>query len=173
HPLPLPATRYTMANSTSNRPSLHGGDGAIATALTGEPTILGRRGRHLCGFAVIADSHLEPEGAGAAPPRSNTRNRRLVRDLAPRRPAFALHLGDIVHPVPQAPGHGETMGLAVDLYSALQVPLLWTPGNHDIGDKPNDTMPAATVTEEWLGDYRRVFGEPWLAHRFAGCTLLL
>jgi len=162
-----------MANPTPNRPSIHGDDDAIATVLAAEPTILGRRGRHLCGFAVIADSHLEPEGAGAAPPRSNARNRRLVRELAPRRPAFALHLGDIVHPVPQAPGHDQTMGLAVELYSALQVPLLWTPGNHDIGDKPNDTMPAATVTEEWLAGYRRFFGEPWLAHRFAGCTLLL
>jgi hypothetical protein len=150
-------------------PAGDGGDGVIAR----QPALLGRHGRHLCGFAVIADSHLEPEEPGAPAPRSNARNRRLVHDLARRRPAFALHLGDIVHPVPQAPGHDEAMILALSLYSGLQVPLLWTPGNHDIGDKPNDTMPAATVTEEWLAGYRRYFGEPWLAHRFAGCTLLL
>ncbi|MEO7242194.1 MAG: metallophosphoesterase [Variovorax sp.] len=132
-----------------------------------------RRGRHLAGFAVIADSHLEPELPGSAAPRSNLRNRRLVQGLAPLAPAFALHLGDIVHPVPQAPGHDSTMTLAAALYAGLDVPLLWTPGNHDIGDKPSDMMPAATVTEEWLAGYCRVFGAPWMTHRFAGCVLLL
>jgi 3',5'-cyclic AMP phosphodiesterase CpdA len=134
---------------------------------------LRRAGRRLFGFAVIADSHLEPEAAGLALPRSNRRNRDLVAALAPRRPAFVLHLGDIVHPVPQAPGHVETMGLARELYAGLGAPLLWTPGNHDIGDKPNDAMPAATVTEDWLGEYRRQFGAPWQLHRHGEVDLLL
>lgn len=134
---------------------------------------LGRRGRHLAAFAIIADSHLEPEAPGIALPRSNQRNRRLVESLAPRSPSFVLHLGDIVHPVPQAPGHDGTMALAASLYAGLNSPLLWTPGNHDIGDKPSDTMPAATVTEDWLAGYRRVFGAPWMVHRFGNCVLLL
>lgn len=138
---------------------------------------LRRAGRRLFSFAVIADSHLEAEtggdGAGQVVPRSNRRNRRLVQALAPLAPDFVLHLGDIVHPVPQAPGHLETMALALALYGKIGRPLLWTPGNHDIGDKASDAMPAATVTEDWLGEYQRCFGAPWLAHPFGDCLLLL
>src|SRR5690606_32808252 len=94
HPPCCLTTRYTMPNPTLIQvPAGDGGDGVIAR----QPALLGRHGRHLCGFAVIADSHLEPEEPGAPAPRSNARNRRLVHDLARRRPAFALHLGDIVH----------------------------------------------------------------------------
>lgn len=137
------------------------------------PGALRRDGRRSFSFAVIADSHLEPEAHGVVLPRSNWRNRRLVSALAPLQPAFVLHLGDIVHPVPQAPGHLQTMSLAQSLYAELGRPVLWTPGNHDVGDKANEAMPAATVTDDWLGEYGRQFGDPWLVHDTGACVVLM
>jgi UDP-2,3-diacylglucosamine pyrophosphatase LpxH len=130
-------------------------------------------GRRLFAFAVVADSHLEPEPAGLAWPRSNARNRSVVDWLAPMRPRFVLHLGDIVHPVPEAPGHDSTLELAERLFGRLQVPVLYTPGNHDIGDKQDDTAPAKAVTEGWLAEYARVFGAPYQAVAFDGILVVL
>ena len=69
-------------------------------------------GRWHFGFAVVADSHLEPEMDGLALPRSNARNRFIVAQLRAMAPAFVVHLGDIVHPVPRAPAHDATLQLA-------------------------------------------------------------
>lgn len=137
------------------------------------PIDLGVRGRHLFGFAVVADSHLEPEPQGLAMPRSNARNRSVVEWLAPLAPRFVLHLGDIVHPVPDAPGHNATLVLADRLYAGLRAPVLYTPGNHDIGDKRDETAPARAVTADWLSDYSRVFGAPYRAETFGDCLVLL
>ena len=137
------------------------------------PIDLGVRGRHLFGFAVVADSHLEPEPQGLAMPRSNARNRSVVEWLAPLAPRFVLHLGDIVHPVPDAPGHNATLVLAGSLYAGLRAPVLYTPGNHDIGDKRDETAPARAVTDDWLSDYSQVFGAPYRAETFGDCLVLL
>jgi 3',5'-cyclic AMP phosphodiesterase CpdA len=131
-----------------------------------------RRGRRLFGFAVIADSHLEPE-AGISVPRSNARNRTVVDWLRPLAPRFVLHLGDIVHPVPDAPGHDETLVLGRSLYAPLACPVLYTPGNHDIGDKRSDAAPASSVTEQWLSSYGRVFGPQFGAHHAGDCSVFL
>ncbi|MCZ4312187.1 metallophosphoesterase [Comamonadaceae bacterium G21597-S1] len=132
-----------------------------------------RHGRHLFAFAVIADSHLEPESPGMPAPRSNLRNRRVVDWLRTRAPRFVLHLGDIVHPVPQAEPHDATLLLARQLFAGLPCPVLYTPGNHDIGDKNDDTAPAAAVAPQWLDGYGQVFGAPFQVHHAGGCVLLL
>ena len=150
----------------------NGGDDA-ASGIAAPALIAMRHGKRLFSFAVIADSHLEPEAAGSMAPRSNLRNRSVVEWLRPRSPQFVLHLGDIVHPVPQAEQHDNTLVLARQLFAGLQCPVLYTPGNHDIGDKNDDTAPAAAVTQQWLDGYGRVFGEPFQVHHAGGCVLLL
>jgi len=131
------------------------------------------RGGKLFSFAVIADSHLEPESAGLLVPRSNARNRSVVDWLRPLAPRFVLHLGDIVHPVPEAPQHDSTLDLARALYAPFDCPVLYTPGNHDIGDKLDETAPASALTTEWLGGYQRVFGAQFATHREGDCLVLL
>lgn len=130
-------------------------------------------GRHLFGFAVVADSHLEPEPPGLALPRSNARNRSVVQALRPWGPRFVLHLGDIVHPVPEAPGHDLTLALADRLHSGLGAPVFCTPGNHDVGDKREDIAPAKAVTDDGLRGYEQVFGPPFRQVDFGQVVVLL
>jgi 3',5'-cyclic AMP phosphodiesterase CpdA len=129
-------------------------------------------GRWRFGFAVVADSHLEPEVDGLALPRSNARNRFIVAQLRAMAPAFVVHLGDIVHPVPRAPAHDATLLLAHALYAPLACPVLYTPGNHDIGDKHGDLAPASSMTEAALQGYARVFGPPCAVHRHGDCHVV-
>lgn len=133
----------------------------------------GGLGSHLFSFAVVADSHLEPEFAGASAPRSNARNRSVVDGLATLAPRFVVHLGDIVHPVPDAPEHAGTLSLAERLFSGLHAPVLYTPGNHDVGDKKDPTAPAKLVTDAWLQEYVRVFGAPYHARSWGDVLLVL
>lgn len=141
---------------------------------TSVPPLLSElHGKRLFSFAVIADSHLEPEDTGDGAPRSNRRNRSVVDWLRRQAPQFVLHLGDIVHPVPQAEQHDRTLVLARQLFDGLRCPVLYTPGNHDIGDKNDDTAPSAAVAENWLAGYAQVFGEQFRAHHAGDCVLLL
>jgi UDP-2,3-diacylglucosamine pyrophosphatase LpxH len=150
-----------------------GSDGAAAPDAAASTLMSPRRGKHLLSFAVIADSHLEPEDTGETAPRSNRRNRSVVDWIRTRSPQFVLHLGDIVHPVPQAGQHDHTLVLAEQLFAGLRGPVLYTPGNHDVGDKRDDTAPAAAVAEDWLDGYGRVFGDQFRAHHAGNCVVLL
>ncbi|MEZ4659626.1 MAG: hypothetical protein R2911_18880 [Caldilineaceae bacterium] len=38
-------------------------------------------------------------------------------------------------------------------------------GNHDVGDKPDPTMPASWVTADFLADYHARFGRSWYSWR--------
>lgn len=124
------------------------------------------------GFAVMADSHIEPEAADSVP-RSNRRTRAAVEVINRRRPAFVVHLGDLVHPVPALPGFEPAAGVALEILGQLACPLYTTPGNHDIGDKPLPWMPAKAVTREWVELYERRFQPAFQAFEHGGCRFLL
>ncbi len=128
-------------------------------------------GPRLFSFAVIADSHVEPPRADE--PRSNRRLRLTVAAVRALRPAFALHLGDIVHPLPELASAAAAWDEALALLGGLGCPLHVTPGNHDIGDKPNPMMPAAAVRPDWLKRYTRVAGPARKVVDHAGCRLVL
>ena len=96
----------------------------------------------LFSFAVISDTHVNPDDDQCNSPfpvnaRANRRFRHVVSDLNQREIDFVVHLGDLVHPVPDT---GDLYGLAADAYrrivSDLNVPIHAVPGNHDIGDTP-------------------------------------
>ncbi len=106
--------------------------------------------------AVIADSHVEPPGDSE--PRSNARTRKAVRALRALEPAFVIHLGDLIHPIPQLSSASTAWHEVAGIMSGLQVPVYATPGNHDIGDKPNPLMPAAGVRSEWVGTFENKNG---------------
>jgi len=112
-------------------------------------------------FMVIADSHIRFPDDDVDTYPSNAlmveRNRRVVEMCNELQPAFVVHLGDIVHPLPAEDLHEPAVHLAADLYSDLLPPIHYVPGNHDIGDKPNAMVAVPAVADE----YYEVFESNW------------
>lgn len=124
----------------------------------------------LFSFVVVADTHVnESETASSSPfaanRLANARSRFVFQSIARMRPRprFVIHLGDIVHPVPGLPSFDEAVARFKEIASVLDVPLHVVPGNHDVGDKRVEWMPADTVCAEYLAAYRRHFGPDWFS----------
>ena len=114
-------------------------------------------------FAVIADTHLNAvDGASSSPfavnARANERARAVFEHVNRWQPAFVVHVGDIVHPVPELPSFAPACERFKALAAAIEAPLHLVAGNHDVGDKPVAWMPAGTVTQENVERYRAIFG---------------
>ena len=123
-------------------------------------------GRHLFTFAVVADSHVNQAEASTSSPYAcnalaNARSRYVVSLLNTLDPDFCIHLGDLVHPVPSLPTFEESIERFRALYGSFRGDLHLIPGNHDVGDKPLDWMPAGTVTEEHIDKYRDLVGRDY------------
>ncbi|WP_372624657.1 metallophosphoesterase [Falsiroseomonas sp.] len=123
-------------------------------------------------IAVIADTHLEAE-TGVALPRSNRRTRAAVGWIRALAPGLVVHLGDVVHPLPALPDQDAAFAAATEIFAPLAGTMLITPGNHDIGDKPNPAMPAAAARAAWAEGWVRRSGPLWQSHRVAGCRIVL
>jgi hypothetical protein len=127
-------------------------------------------GKKLFTFAVLADTHVnEAENRSASPfetnARANGRARYVLAEIAALDPApeFVVHLGDIVHPMPGLPVFGEAARRFKEIAAPLRVPLHLVPGNHDVGDKAVDWMPADIVRSEYILGYRETFGKDYYA----------
>jgi len=138
------------------------------------------QGRKLFTFAVIADTHVnESEHASASPyatnASANARARHAFAQIAALDPApeFVVHLGDIVHPVPSLPGFEEAARRFREIAAQLPMPLHLVPGNHDVGDKSIDWMPADMVCDAYLDKYRGLFGADYQAFDHCGVRFLL
>ncbi|HEV7267284.1 MAG TPA: metallophosphoesterase [Falsiroseomonas sp.] len=123
-------------------------------------------------IVVIADTHLEAE-TGAAVPRSNRRTRAAVGWIRALAPDLVVHLGDVVHPLPALPDQDAAFAAATEIFAPIGGRMLVTPGNHDIGDKPNPAMPAAAARAAWAEGWTRRSGPLWQAYCAAGCRILL
>jgi 3',5'-cyclic AMP phosphodiesterase CpdA len=132
----------------------------------------------LFSFAVIADTHTRPEEGDLSSPwqvnaLANDRCRYVTAVLNHLRPAFVIHLGDVVHPVPALPTYGSAAQAALDMFADLDAEIRYIPGNHDVGDKPFKAMPAATVTDDGVALYERYFGAPFSAFDRGDCRFVL
>lgn len=124
----------------------------------------------LFSFVVVADTHVnEGEQVSASPYATNrlanARARYVFEEIAhiDPPPRFVVHLGDIVNPVPSLPTFHDAVGHFKAIAEPLHVPLHVIPGNHDVGDKTIDWMPADQVCDAYLETYRAVFGEDFYA----------
>ncbi len=111
-------------------------------------------------FAVVADTHLEADPGAVA----NVRCARIMEAIRRRKPAFVLHLGDVVHPLPDAPSHPAAAALAEAEFAAFACPVKYLPGNHDIGDKPLSGQPAKRVKAAFLAAWRERYGTDAFVH---------
>lgn len=135
-------------------------------------------GAHLFTFAVIADTHVNQEDGKASSDfavnrLSNARNRHVMHELNRAKPAFVLHLGDIVHPTPVHPGYATAAASFHALAAILKCPLYLTPGNHDVGDKPGDWLPVPSVSDAYLDLYRTHFGANYHCFDSHGCHFVV
>lgn len=115
-------------------------------------------------FAVITDTHLNEDEDQCSSPfdvnrRANRRMRHVVQDLNKRDVAFVINVGDLIHPVPALP---DRYAAAAKLFKTqvkdLRHKLYLVPGNHDIGDKPNNWAPAAGICDDYLALWDAHFG---------------
>ncbi|AUL13704.1 hypothetical protein B7P02_01800 [Bordetella bronchiseptica] len=125
-------------------------------------------GRRLLRFAVVADSHLNPVNAGNTSPwqtnhLANPRNEVVVAAINRIAPAFTVHVGDVVHPLPHSTDYDGAADFATTLYRGLQAPFYIAPGNHDIGDKHLPGNPAACISADSCDKYEQHFGAQWQA----------
>ena len=137
------------------------------------PPLRGARepaGKKLFTFAVVADTHVNEHEERSASPfetnaRANGRARYALAEIAALNPApeFVVHLGDIVHPMPGLPVFGEAARRFKEIAAPLRVPLHLVPGNHDVGDKTVDWMPADIVRSDYVSRYRETFGKDYYA----------
>lgn len=123
-------------------------------------------GQRILRFAAIADTHLGPvDGVSPSPWLTNrhasARLRYAIQCINRVGVDFTIHLGDIVHPLPHQDGYKPAAQRFKDAVKELTSPLHLVPGNHDIGDKPADWMPAAHIDENAIAHYQAIFGEDY------------
>jgi predicted phosphodiesterase len=136
-------------------------------------------GEHLFSFAVISDTHINhgeeiTNSAFAVNARANRRFRHIIADLRRRDISFVIHLGDLVHPVPET---GVLYAQAAEAYRAIEsdlnVPINYVPGNHDIGDTPVRGAPAKPSTDAMIESWKKEFGKQYQSFIHDGVRFIL
>ncbi len=136
-------------------------------------------GKRLFSFAVVTDTHLnEAEDACNSPfavnALANRRLRHVVNDLNRRDLAFVVNVGDLLHPVPALPElYDRAAARYLEQSAALRHKQYLTPGNHDVGDKPNDWAPTAGVCDAYLACWERHFGPHYRAFDHDDCHFVI
>lgn len=116
--------------------------------------------------AIFTDTHIRAlEGDRSSPfkvnDRANGRARYAVELVRAHARALTIHLGDVVHPLPELPAYAPACKVAHEIFAPLRDELHYVPGNHDIGDKPGMASPAGPVTKATRTAYEAAFGPMW------------
>lgn len=135
-------------------------------------------GKKLFTFVVYGDSHLNQSETESMSPHevnklANGRHRHVIRRINRIAPDFAIHLGDLVHPVPVMGIYADAAARFHEQTAELECPLHVIPGNHDIGDKPIRWGPAEAVSEESVALWRKHFGPDYHAFSHQGCRFVM
>ena len=131
-------------------------------------------------FVVLSDTHYMID-VGDAPLEFESRRlqgRRAGaawRAIAALDPAFVVHLGDMVQEFPGRPDYDRAVREALDQIhgAGLWERCRFAAGNHDIGDRPDPTMPTGQTTEESLDAWERRHGPSWRSWDAAGVRFLV
>ncbi len=128
--------------------------------------------------ALVSDTHVnEKEDFSASPypvnAEANPRARHIFAQINQAAPAFTIHLGDMINPVPELPSYGTAVDNFNRIAQDLNAPLHLMPGNHDIGDKPVSWMPAGVVNEEHIALYEEHFGRHYFSFDHEDCHFVI
>jgi len=128
-------------------------------------------------YAVISDTHLRPSGESSSPWKTNLltndRARWVTHTINAHSPDLVIHLGDIVHPVPHLPTYGSASEVAREIMGSLTCPCYLVPGNHDVGDKDNPTVPSYIINDEYIEDFHRYHGPTFQSFDRGGIHFVL
>jgi hypothetical protein len=117
-------------------------------------------------FAVISDTHymIDP---GDSPLEFESRRRQTHRSRAALEllkqldADFTIHLGDLVQEYPETPDFPQALIEALAQIDEIGLDLHHCAGNHDVGDKPDPSMPTHPVTPAGLNVYHDRVGKSW------------
>jgi predicted phosphodiesterase len=131
-------------------------------------------------FAVVADTHymLDP-GDGAVEfesrRRQSDRARLAWEAIARLDPAFVVHMGDLVQEFPGRAGFEQAQAEALAQIddAGLRDRCHFVAGNHDVGDKPDPTMPTEDVTDASMAAWHDLFGPSWTRWDAGGIRFLV
>lgn len=84
-------------------------------------------------------------------------------------PDLVINSGDVAL---SAPDHATDLPFAHWCHSALEAPLRFIPGNHDIGEEPGGEILNQPLSEDLLARYRGAFGPDWWAADIGEWTLI-
>ncbi len=129
-------------------------------------------------FAIITDTHIRPAELDQSSPfpvndLANDRARYAIAAIAEEEPAFVLHLGDMVHPLPHLPTYKAACSEAHDIFAPVRDKMQFMPGNHDIGDKPNPDAPAGPADAQTIAQYEAEFGPSYHSFEHEGCLFVM
>lgn len=120
-------------------------------------------------FVVVADTHYmldaaTPNVGGATEFASRSQQTVRVERVLQLVASLGLpvvHLGDIVQEFPERPGFQQSMAEATAQIARWGLTPYHVAGNHDVGDKPDPTMPTDWVSPGSLANYHARFGRSW------------
>jgi hypothetical protein len=129
-------------------------------------------------FVVIGDTHYirDPEiyasGSDSQDPRYTrewpARAERAFQLAAALEPAFVVHLGDLAQEFPGTDDFAESRREARAQIERHGLKPHHLPGNMDIGDKPNLTVPAPWVRPQDIAEWHEQFGRSWFGFDHEG-----
>ena len=135
-------------------------------------------GEHRFTFVVMADTHVNQSEASSASPYpstllTNPRARWAINAINELAPDFVVHMGDLTNPVPSLPTYPQAVERFRQLIAPLNCPIYFVAGNHDIGDKPVEWMPAKTVNQDYLDQYEANFGRSYQSFTHKACRFVI
>ena len=93
--------------------------------------------------------------------------------LAKLKPECTLHLGDLVQTFPECPDFHISLKQALNQLMHHGIVVHHLPGNHDVGDKPDPTMPTHAVNQQSLSVYHEMVGHSWQSFDYKDCHFIL
>ena len=128
-------------------------------------------------YAIIADTHIRTPDESSSPWKTNLltndRARWVAQAINNQNPDLVIHLGDIVHPVPHLPSHRPASDVAQEIMTGLSSPYYFVPGNHDVGDKNNPTVPAHIVNDDYIEYFHRRYGPTYQSFDHRGIHFVI
>ena len=129
-------------------------------------------------FVVLTDTHyMLPAGSGqsefASRQHQSARASHALRMAATIGADFVVHLGDLVQEYPESSRFAEAVEAARRQLDQVGIRPYQIAGNHDVGDKPDLTMPTNWVTAASLGQYHAWFGTSWYSWDAGGAHFVV